>query len=190
MNDFTTGAPADRLPTLVRTRAGYRVHDPDLIAGTHYVIDDKGDLVYTGLPAGSVVATVVLGSAAAAMWLGGDSIAWVGLTFLISVAVGFGLAAALIAVINAVTNPVRAYRARHGHGRYAVDVTDTAGEAWQLCRRAERLAASRSWVSGRVDPARTLAPLLWTAVSGREEWAAESLNRMTEPATGPDLSSV
>src|SRR5689334_1643757 len=34
--DFVKQAPTDRLPTLVRTRSGYRVFDPALIAGTHY----------------------------------------------------------------------------------------------------------------------------------------------------------
>lgn len=190
MNDFTTGAPADRLPNLVRIPAGYRVHDPELIAGTRYTIDDEGDLVYTGLPAGSIIGTVVLGSAATALWAGDDSWAWTGLTFLLALPVGFALAGALLAVIHTATDPVRRYRARHGHGRYAVDVTDRDSAAWLLCGRAERLAASRSWASGRIDPTRALGSLLWTAVGTGEEWAAESLNRLTEPATGPDLQNV
>lgn len=187
MNDFTTGAPADRLPTLVRTPAGYRVHDPELVANTHYAIDDHGDLVYTRLPAGSIVATVVFGSAVVGIWAGDDSWAWTGLTFLLALPTGFALAAALLALIHATTNPARRYRARHGHGRFAVDVTDRESPAWILCRRAEHVAATPSWVSGRVDPTRTLGSLLWAAVGERQEWAADSLNRLSEPATGPDL---
>lgn len=190
MNDFTTGAPADRLPNLIRTRTGYRIYDPELVAGTNYVIDDEGDLVYTRLPAGSVTATVVLGSMVAAVWIGDDSWAWTGLTFLLALPVGFALAAALLAVIHTSTNPARAYRAAHGDAAYAVEVTDRDSAGWALCARAERLAASRSWISGRVDPTRTLGSLLWTAVGTRQEWAAESLNQLTEPATGPDLQSV
>lgn len=190
MNDFVTGSPADRLPTLVRTPSGYRVHDPELVAGTHYVIDEQGDLVYTRLPAGSIVATVVVGSAVIAIWTGDDSWAWSALTFLLALPTGFALAAALLGLIHVTTNPVRHYRAAHGHGRYAIDVTDPGSTAWALCRRAERLAATPSWVSGRIDPTRTLGSLLWTAVGERQEWAAESLNRLVEPATGPDLQSV
>ncbi len=190
MNDFVTGAPADRLPTLVRTLSGYRVHDPELLSGTHYVIDEQGDLVYTGLPAGSIVATVVVGSAVTGVWVGGDSWAWSALTFLLALPSGFALAAALLAVIHAGTNPVRRYRARHGHGRYAVDVTDRGSVAWALCRRAERLAASPSWVSGRVDPSRTLGSLLWAAVAQEQQWAEDALNRLVEPVTGPGLQAV
>ncbi|RZT84570.1 hypothetical protein EV383_1417 [Pseudonocardia sediminis] len=190
MNDFVIGAPADRLPTLVRTPSGYRVHDPQLIAGTHYAIDEQGDLVYTRLPAGSIVATVVLGSAVAGLWIGGDSWAWFALTFLLALPTGFALAAGLLGLIHVSTNPVRRYRAVHGHGRYAIDVTDRESGAWALCRRAERLAATPSWVSGRVDPTRTLGSLLWTAVADEQSWAAESLNQLVEPATGPDLQSV
>ncbi|MBW0103150.1 hypothetical protein [Pseudonocardia sp. KRD291] len=190
MNDFVTGSPADRLPTLVRTPSGYRVHDPALVVGTHYAIDEQGDLIYTRLPAGSIVATVFVGSAVVALWAGDDSWAWSALTFLLAVPTGFALAAALLGLIHVTTNPVRRYRERNGHARYAVDVTDRESTAWALCRRAERLAATPSWVSGRIDPTRTLGSLLWSAVGEGQEWAAESLNRLVEPATGPDLQSV
>ncbi|MDN5920332.1 MAG: hypothetical protein L0I76_35415 [Pseudonocardia sp.] len=190
MNDFVTGAPADRLPILVRTPSGYRVHDPALVAGTHYVIDERGDLVYTGLPAGSIVASVVLGSAAVGIWVGDNSWAWSALTFLLALPTGFALAAALLGLIHTTTSPGRRYRALYGHGRFAIDVTDRTSTAWTLCRRAERLAATPSWVSGRIDPARTLGGLLWSAVAEEQAWAADSLNRLVEPATGPDLQSV
>lgn len=190
MNDFTTGAPADRLPNLVRTPAGYRIHDPALVAGTHYAIDDHGDLVYTRLPAGSIVATVVLGSAVAGIWAGDDNWAWTALTFLLALPTGFALAAALLAVIHTTTNPARRYRELHGHGRYAVEVTDRESAAWALCSRAERLAAGPSWISGRIDPTRTLGSLLWAAAGENQDWATDALNRLSEPATGPDLQSV
>ena len=73
MNDFVAGAPADRLPTLVRTRAGYRVYDPALIAGTDYVVDDAGDLVYTKLPAGAMTGTAVVAAAVVALTVGENS---------------------------------------------------------------------------------------------------------------------
>lgn len=190
MNDFVSDAPADRLPTLVRAPSGYRVHDPDLVAGTHYAIDEQGDLVYTRLPAGSTVASVVVGSAVAGLWVGGDSWAWSALTFLLALPTGFALAAALLALIHTSTNPVRRYRVRHGHARYAIEVTDRGSTAWALCRRAERLAATPSWVSGRIDPGRTLGPLLWAAVADEQAWATDSLNRLADPVTGPDLQAV
>lgn len=190
MNDFVSDTPADRLPTLVRTPSGYRVHDPELVAGTHYVIDEQGDLVYARLPAGSVVATVVVGSAVTGLWVGGDSWAWSTLTFLLALPTGFALAAALLALIHASTNPVRRYRLRQGHTRYAIDVTDRGSTAWALCRRAERVAATPSWVSGRIDPGRTLGSLLWSAVADEQPCATDSLNRLAEPVTGPDLQAV
>ncbi|MBC3190687.1 hypothetical protein H7X46_06380 [Pseudonocardia sp. C8] len=190
MNDVTTGARTDRLPTLVRTKHGYRVYDPALIAGTRYVIDDAGDLVYTRLPAGLMTGTAVLTSAVVAVTVGDNLWGWSLLIFLGTLALAFTAAVAVLSVIHAVTDPVRAYRRRFGHARFAVDVTDRSSAAGQLCARAERLAASRSWQSGRIDPTRTLGGLLWTAVAGGEEWAAEAVQSLTEPATGPDLTWV
>lgn len=190
MTDFTTGAPTHRLPTLVRTRRGYRIFDPALVNGTAYVIDDAGDLVYTRLPAGVMTATAVLGSALVALLAGHNSWAWSAGLFLVSLPVAFALAILVLSAIHAATDPVRAYRARFGHTRFAFDVHDRESPSWQLCARAERLAASPSWQAGRVDPTRTLGGLLWTAVADGEAWAAEALQSLTEPATGPDLTSV
>ena len=190
MTDTPTGAPTDRLPTLVRTRHGYRVHDPALVAGTSYVIDDAGDLVWTRVPAGAMTAGAVITSLLVAVTTGDNSWSWSMLTFLVALPVSFAAAIAVLSVVHAVTDPVRAYRARFGHSRFAVDVTDRGSARWQLCVRAERLAASRSWQAGRIDPTRTLGGLLWTAVGGGEEWAAQALHSLTEPATGPDLTSV
>lgn len=190
MTDFTTGAPTERLPTLVRTARGYRVHDPALIADTSYVIDDAGDLVYTRLPAGSMSIAVFLGAAVTALTVGHVSWGWVFAVFFLAVPAACAVAIAVLSVIHTVTDPVRVYRGRFGHARFAVDVTDRSSAAWQLCVRAERLAASRSWQSGRVDPARTLGGLLWAAVGSGEEWALEAISALAEPATGPDLTSV
>lgn len=190
MTDFSTGAPTHRLPTLVRTRLGYRIHDPALLNDTAYVIDDEGDLVYTRLPAGTMTASAVLGSALVALIGGENSWAWSGTMFLVCLPVAFALAILVLAVIHAATDPVRAYRARFGHSRYTFDVHDRDSPSWQLCVRAERLAASPSWQAGRVDPTRTLGGLLWTAVAGGEQWAADALQNLAEPATGPDLTAV
>ena len=190
MNDVPTGASTDRLPTLVRTRAGYRVHDPALIGGTRYVIDDAGDLVYTRLPAGAMTGTAVVAAAVVAVTVGHDSWSWSVLVFLVALTTAFGAAIAVLSAIHAVTDPVRTYRQRFGHTRFAVDVTDRSSAAWQLCARAERLAASRSWQAGRIDPTRTLGGLLWTAVGCGEDWAAQALHDLAEPATGPDLTAV
>ncbi|MBP2370319.1 hypothetical protein [Pseudonocardia parietis] len=190
MTDVTTGTSTGRLPTLVHTTRGYRVHDPALIADTSYVIDDAGDLVYTRLPAGAMTATAVLGAAVTAITVGNGSWGWVLVVFLLAVIVACAVAIAVLSVIHAVTDPVRAYRGRFGHTRFAVDVTDPSSATWQLCARAERLAASRSWQAGRVDPGRTLGGLLWAAVGTGEEWAAEAVLALAEPATGPDLTSV
>ncbi|NWJ70784.1 hypothetical protein HX744_09660 [Pseudonocardia sp. ICBG1122] len=190
MNDFVTGAPDDRLPTLVRTRTGYRVYDPALIAGTDYVVDDAGDLVYTKLPAGAMTGTAVVAAAVVALTVGENSWSWSALAFLVCLPVALGLAIGVLSVIHAVTDPVRAYRARTGHTRFARDIAATDPASWQLCARAERLAATPSWQAGRIDPTRTLGVLLWTAVAGGEAWAADALTQLAEPATGPDLTSV
>ncbi|MEJ8281246.1 hypothetical protein [Pseudonocardia spirodelae] len=190
MNDFVTGAPADRLPTLVRTRTGYRVFDPALVAGTPYVVDDAGDLVYTRLPAGAMTASAVVVSAVVAITVGDNSWTWSALTFLVCLPVSVAVAILVLSVIHAVTDPVRAYRARFGHTRFARDVSESHPASFQLCARAERLAATPSWQAGRIDPTRTLGGLLWTAVAGGEAWAAEALTSLAEPATGPDLTSV
>lgn len=190
MTDTRTGASIDRLPTLVRTRNGYRVHDPALLAGTSYVIDDAGDLVWTRVPAGAMTAGAVITSLVVAVTTGDNSWTWSVLTFLVALPVSFAAAIAVLSVVHAVTDPVRAYRARFGHARFAVDVTDRASTEWQLCSRAERLAASRSWQAGRIDPTRTLGGLLWTAVGSGEAWAGQALHSLAEPATGPDLTAV
>lgn len=190
MNDITTGTPGDRLPTLIRTAGGYRVYDPALVAGTHYAIDDHGDLVYTRLPAGAATGTVVMGSVIIALWVGDDSWVWTGVAFLGALVAGLALAMALLALVHATTNPARAYRKRTGRAAFAVEVDDRSSDDGQLCRRAERLAASPSWTSKRVDPHRRLETLLWRAVGEGDAEAVEELTAMTEPATGPDLQSV
>ncbi|WP_141287041.1 hypothetical protein, partial [Pseudonocardia saturnea] len=143
MADTPTGAFTDRLPTLVRTRDGYRVHDPALVADTSYVIDDAGDLVFTRVPAGAMTGGAVITSLVVAVTTGDDSWTWSMLTFLIALPVSFAAAIAVLSVIHAVTDPVRAYRARFGHTRFAVDVTERGSAEWRLCAMAERLAASR-----------------------------------------------
>lgn len=190
MNDITTGTPGDRLPTLIRTAGGYRVYDPALVAGTHYAIDDHGDLVYTRLPAGAATSSVVVGSVIVALWVGDDSWLWTGAAFLVALPVGFALAMALLALVHAATNPARAYRRRTGRSAFAVEVADRGSDDGLLCRRAERLAASPSWTSKRIDPQRRLGTLLWRAVGEGDPDAVEELTAMTEPATGGDLQSV
>jgi hypothetical protein len=190
MNDITTGASGDRLPTLIRTPGGYRVYDPALVAGTQYAIDDHGDLVYTRLPAGAATGTVVIGSVVVALWIGDDSWLWTGVAFLAALPTGFALAMGLLALVHLATNPARAYRRRTGRAAFAVEVADRDSELGRLCGRAERLAASPSWTSKRVDPDRRLESLLWRAVGEGDPAAVEELAALTEPATGPDLQSV
>ncbi|MEQ3554065.1 hypothetical protein WIS52_26650 [Pseudonocardia nematodicida] len=190
MNDFVTGAPTERLPTLIRTRRGYRVHDPALLADTSYVIDDKGDLVYTKLPAGAMTATAILGSVAVALTVGDNSWGWSIAVLVLTLPVALAAVLGVLSAIHAVTDPVRAYRRRFGHDRFARDVTDRTSADWALCARAERIAASPSWQAGRIDPTRTLGGLLWTAVAGAETWAADALRAIDQPRTGPDLTSV
>jgi hypothetical protein len=183
MNDFTTGAPGDRLPNLIRTTGGYRVYDPALVAGTHYAIDDHGDLVYTRLPAGAATGTVVIGSVIVALVVGDDSWLWTGVAFLAALPTGFALAMALLALVHVTTNPARAYRRRTGRGAFAVEVDDRGSTDGQLCLRAERFATSPSWTSGRVDPERRLETLLWRAVGEGDPGAVDELTAMTEPAS-------
>ncbi len=193
MNDFTAGASGDRLPNLIRTTGGYRVYDPALVAGTHYAIDDHGDLVYTRLPAGAATGTVVVGSVIIALWIGDDSWLWTGVAFLAALPIGFALAMALLALVHLATNPARAYRRRTGRGAFAVEVADPSSELGMLCRRAERLRATPSWASRRVDPQRRMETLLWRAVGEGDQDAVEELVALTEPApecSGPDRHSV
>ncbi|WP_156819639.1 hypothetical protein [Pseudonocardia sp. HH130630-07] len=166
------------------------MHDPALLQDTSYVIDDAGDLVYTRLPAGALTATAVLTSVVAAVTVGAQSWAWLVLVLAVALPVTFAGAVGVLSMIHAVTDPVRRYRARFGHGRFAVEVTDRESVEWRLCARAERVAASPSWQAGRIDPTRTLGGLLWTAVGAQEIWAIDALAVLDEPATGPDLTAV
>jgi hypothetical protein len=175
-----SGSPEHRLPTLVRTRAGYRVFDPELVAGTRYQIDDSGTLVWTRLPAGSVALSVLAAGAATALLLGGGwllSLLW----FAAGVVVAAGLAGLGLSLVHVVNSPERRYRNRTGGAPYATDVTDRGSRPWQLCEQAERLAASRSWMAGRVDRERRLPALLWAGVQGSGEAAVE-LGRLTDPS--------
>ncbi len=190
MNDFTTGASGDRLPNLIRTAGGYRVYDPALVAGTHYAIDDRGDLVYTRLPAGAATGTVVVGSVIVALWIGDNSWLWTGVAFLAALPTGLALAMGLLALVHLTTNPARKYRRRTGRAVFAVEVADRGSDDGELCRRAEKLAASPSWTSGRVDRDRRLETLLWRAVGEGEPAAVDELTALTEPAAGPDRQSV
>ena len=129
------------------------------------------------MPGGSITATVVIGSVAAALWIGANSWLWTGLTLLLALPAGFALAAGLLAVIHATTDPVRRYQAQHGHKRFSVQVSDPESRAWRLCHRAEQLAAGPAPTPGRGggDDA------LWAAVAFGEERAAKSLSRPGEP---------
>ncbi|WP_433506649.1 hypothetical protein ACQP04_09285 [Pseudonocardia halophobica] len=183
--DFVKQAPADRLPTLVRTRSGYRVFDPALIAGTHYQIDDTGTLVWTRLPAGSTALAVLAVGAVSGLLLGDG---WL-LTLLwaaVGVLVGTGFAGLALTLVHTIDSPERRYRHRTCGAPFSQDVTDRGSRAWELCVQAERLAATRSWVAGRVDRERQLPELLWAGVLG-SGWAAEEIGRMANPSTGPDL---
>ena len=135
-------------------------------------------------------ASVFLGAAVVALTLSNDDWGRMLLLFLIAVLVGCGIAIAVLSLIHVLTDPVRSYRHRFGHAEFSVDVTDRSSADWQLCARAERLGASRSWQRGRIDPARTLGGLLWAAVGDGEDGAAQALLALAEPATGPDLTAV
>lgn len=183
--EFRSQAPADRLPTLVRTRAGYRVFDPALVEGTRYQIDDSGTLVWTRLPAGSV-ALAVLGAGAVTAVLLGDGWVWGALWFLIGLVSAAGLAGLGLSLVHVVNSPERRYRTRSGGAPFSTLVTDRGSRPWELCEQAERLAATRSWVAGRVDRERRLPGLLWAGVQGSDE-AAAAIGRLVNPSTGPSL---
>lgn len=185
MNEFVKGAPADRLPTLVRTTQGYRVFDPALVAGSHYQIDEHGTLVYTRLPAGSVALTVLVLAAVAALSLGDDWLSIAG-WMVAGLVVGTALAGVALSLVHAVSSPERRYRRLHGDVPYARDVVERGSQAWRLCEQAERLAATRSWIAGAVDSSRSLPTLLWAGVAG-EDAAAEAVDRLVNPTTGPPL---
>ncbi|MCW0216274.1 MAG: hypothetical protein OJJ54_23230 [Pseudonocardia sp.] len=185
MNEFVKHAPADRLPTLIRTPQGYRVFDPALVAGSHYQIDERGTLVYTRLPAGSVALTVVVLAAVAGVALGDDWLTIAG-WLAAGLVVGTALAGAVLSVIHSVSSPERRYRRLYGDVPFTRDVTDRGTRAWQLCEQAERLAATRSWITGAVDSARSLPALVWAGAAG-EEWATEAVDRLVNPTTGPNL---
>lgn len=184
-SSFPGPAPADRLPTLIRTRAGYRVFDPALVRGTHYQIDDSGTLVWTRLPAGSVALAVLVAGAATAVLLG-DGWLLGALWFVVGVVSAAGLAGLGLSLVHLIDSPERRYRLRTGGAPFATDVTDRGSRPWQLCEQAERLAATRSWVAGRVDRERRLPDLLWAGVQGSGE-AASEICRLVDPSTGPSL---
>jgi hypothetical protein len=180
--DFRRSQPSDRLPTLIRTRAGYRVFDPALVAGTRYVIDDSGTLVWTRLPAGSTALAVLAGGVGTALLLADG---WVlGLLWFLAGVVGAaGLAGLGLTLVHAVSGPERRYRLRTGGAPYAADVTDRGSRPWELCEQAERLAATRSWVAGGVDRERRLPDLLWVGVQGSAEAADEIARLALHPQT-------
>jgi hypothetical protein len=185
MNEFVKGAPADRLPTLVRTTQGYRVFDPALVAGSHYQIDEHGTLVYTRLPEGSVALTVLVLAAVAALSLGDDWLS-IGGWMIAGLVVATALAGVALSLVHAVSSPERRYRRLYGDASFARDVVERGTQAWRLCEQAERLAATRSWITGAVDSSRSLPTLLWAGVAG-EDAAAEAVDRLVNPTTGPPL---
>lgn len=183
--DFRRQQPVDRLPTLIRTRHGYRVFDPALVAGTRYVIDDSGTLVWTRLPAGTTALAVLAGGAVAAVLLADGWVLGV-LWFLAGIVAAAGLAGVCLTLVHAASSPERRYRARTGGAPYSTEVTDRGSRPWELCEQAERLAATRSWVAGRIDRQRRLPDLLWAGVQGSGGAAAE-IDRLVDPPSRPDL---
>ncbi|SDF64075.1 hypothetical protein [Pseudonocardia oroxyli] len=183
--DFRRQTPVDRLPTLIRTRHGYRVFDPALIAGTRYVIDDDGTLVWTRLPAGTTALAVLAAGAATALLLADGWLLGL-LWFLAGVVAATGLAGLGLTLVHAVSGPERGYRRRTGGAPHFTDVTDRGSRPWALCEQAERLAATRSWVTGRVDRQRRLPELLWAGVQGSGDAAAE-IGRLADPPSRPEL---
>jgi hypothetical protein len=183
--EFHRQQPVDRLPTLIRTRHGYRVFDPALVAGTRYVIDDSGTLVWTRLPAGTTALAVLAAGVATAVLLA-DGWVLALLWFLAGVVAAAGLAGVGLTLVHAATSPERRYRLRTGGAPYATDVTDRGSRPWELCEQAERLAATRSWVAGRVDRQRRLPDLLWAGVQGSGE-ATEEISRLVNPPSRPQL---
>ncbi|GAA4547102.1 hypothetical protein [Pseudonocardia xishanensis] len=183
--EFPRQAPADRLPTLVRTRSGYRVFDPALVRGTRYQIDDSGTLVWTRLPAGSVALSVLAAGVLGAVLLGDGWLSGA-LWFVVGVVLAAGLAGVALSLVHAVNSPERRYRVRTGGAPYSADVTDTGSRPWDLCERAERIAATPSWVAGRIDRERRLPDLLWAGVQGSGE-AAAAIAELANPSTGPSL---
>ncbi|MBN9108246.1 MAG: hypothetical protein J0I34_05635 [Pseudonocardia sp.] len=156
------------LQTLVRTRRGFVVFDPRIVEGSHYSIDDHGTLVHDRVPAGATLGLVVAAGAAGAVFLG-DSW-WKLASLAVGLLVGAVLAAVLLGIVHLVDSPERRYRRLTGSRRFSRTVTDsTDPSTWQLCVLGDRVAESRAWRTGLIDPDRLLGPLLWSAVSGDTE---------------------
>ncbi|GEL25363.1 hypothetical protein PSU4_43170 [Pseudonocardia sulfidoxydans NBRC 16205] len=177
------------LQTLVRTRRGFVVFDPRIVEGTHYSIDDHGALVHDRVPAGATLGVVVAAGAAGALFLGDG---WWKLAWLVAgLLVGAVLAALLLAIVDLVDSPERRYRKLTGSRRFSRNVTDTTDPStWQLCVLGSRVADSRAWRTGLIDPDRLLGPLLWSAVSGDDsgETVRDTLTELADVATELDAT--
>ncbi|NMI01974.1 hypothetical protein [Pseudonocardia acidicola] len=151
------------LTTMVHTGRGYTVFDPEIVAGTHYSIDDRGTLVYSRFPAGATTALVLVCAAVTAAVLGGGSWLWVAVWFVAGIPIGVVLAGFLLSLIHLVNSPERRYQARTGSAVFSLDV-ERDSAAGRLCELAGAIAASRAWRSATIDPDRLLGPVLWSAV--------------------------
>ncbi|MGD9985955.1 hypothetical protein [Pseudonocardia sp.] len=177
------------LQSLVRTRRGFVVFDPRIVEGTHYSIDDHGALVHDRVPAGATLGLVVAAGAAGALFLGEGwwRLAWLATGLL----VGAVLAALLLGIVHLVDSPERRYRRLTGSRRFSRTVTDTTDPStWQLCVLGSRVADSRAWRTGLIDPDRLLGPLLWSAVSdgGSAGTVRDTLTELADVATELDAT--
>lgn len=165
------------LQTLVRTRQGFVVFDPRVVAGTCYSIDDRGTLVSDRVPAGATLAVVAGTGVVAAALLGSG---WWRLAWLLAgLAAGVVLAALLLGLLYLVDSPERRYRRLTGSTVFSAEVTSTADPlTWQLCVLGRRTADTSAWRSGMLDPDRLLGPLLWAAVGGLGGGFAADAQRM------------
>ena len=177
------------LQTLVRTRRGFVVFDPRIVEDTHYSIDDHGTLVHDRVPAGATLGLVVASGAAGAVFLGDGW--WRLASLTVGLLVGAVLAALLLGVVHLVDSPERRYRKLTGSRRFSRSVTDTTDPStWQLCVLGSRVAESRAWRTGLIDPDRLLGPLLWSAVSGDDSGKAvrDTLTELADVATELDAT--
>ncbi|GAY09776.1 hypothetical protein [Pseudonocardia sp. N23] len=180
------------LQTLVRTRRGFVVFDPRIVDGTHYSIDDHGTLVHDRVPAGATLGVVVAAGVAGATFVGDGwwRLAWLGVGLL----AGAVLAALLLGVVHLVDSPERRYRKLTGSRRFSRSVTDTTDPStWRLCVLGSRVAESRAWRSGLIDPDRLLGPLLWSGLSEgpgseRDRAVRDTLTELAEVATELDAT--
>ncbi|MEA5363103.1 hypothetical protein VA596_26470 [Amycolatopsis sp., V23-08] len=162
MDGLAPGARLTGLPTLIRTDAGYRVHDPRLLAGG-YTLTPAGRVTHRADELlGGLAVLLLLGPAIAfpILFAGGGFWSAVLWTALGAVA---GLVLVGVELFLGPGDALERYRKQTAE-EPGLDVTEEDTQAMRLCALGERIAKSTAWRTGAFDRDRRLEHVVWSAV--------------------------